>query len=202
MIYEGKEHIRFAALPGMWDRTVTIGSAGKSLATAGWQIGWLIGPNWIVDRILAVSTRVTFCTNTPFQEATAAGFEQAREQGYFEDQLEQYSQGRAILARAFDKIGLRFIMPEGGFFMLVDISRVQLPENLALPDNLRNERRDFQVCWFLATEIGVSSLPISQLYAKERAGIGGLFLRFSFGRNAATLRLSEKRLEALKKYVI
>jgi aspartate/methionine/tyrosine aminotransferase len=42
MIYPGEEMVRFATLPRMWDRTITIGSAGKSWSATGWKVGWSV----------------------------------------------------------------------------------------------------------------------------------------------------------------
>lgn len=80
------KHVRIAALDKFWDRTITVGSAGKNFSATGWRVGWLVGPANLIRACLAASTRVTFCTNSPLQEATAVGFERAEEEQFFESQ--------------------------------------------------------------------------------------------------------------------
>ena len=120
----------------MWNRTVTVGSAGseflfwlqtdshcqsntESFAATGWRVGWLIGPSSIIQPTLAASTRIIFCTNSPLQEATAVGLEQAKRYNFFETQLTEYAERRSILTCGFDMLGFNYIYPEGGYFLLL-----------------------------------------------------------------------------------
>lgn len=141
LVYDGKEHVRFATLPGMWDRTVTVLSAGserkqnrcpskcmililflsfpEAFAATGWRVGWLIGPESIIKPTLAACTRIVFCSNSPLQEAAAGGLEQARSHGFFEKQVTEYQERRDVLLSAFDRIGLKYSLPEGTYFVLV-----------------------------------------------------------------------------------
>ena len=103
----------------MWDRTITVLSAGKSFACTGWRIGYLIGPEALIGPTLAATTRIVFCSNSPLQEAAAAGLEQAKQRGFFQQQLKEYQERRDTLLRYFDEIGLRYSVPEGTYFVLV-----------------------------------------------------------------------------------
>ena len=60
-----------------------------------------------------------FCTNSPLQEATAAGLEQASQRRFFEDQIKEYAERRTILCEAFDRLGLKYSLPEGTYFVLL-----------------------------------------------------------------------------------
>lgn len=91
----------------------------ETFAATGWRVGWLIGPPSIIQPTLAATTRIVFCTNSPLQEAAAAGLEQARERKYFETQLEEYTERRAVLTDVFDKLGLKYTLPEGSYFILL-----------------------------------------------------------------------------------
>ncbi|KJA30054.1 hypothetical protein HYPSUDRAFT_32114 [Hypholoma sublateritium FD-334 SS-4] len=201
LVFDGKEHVRIANLPGMWDRTVTVGSAGKSFAATGWRIGWLIAPKSIIQPTLAASTRIVFCTNSPLQEAAASGLEQAKERNFFETQNEEYAERRAILCDAFDKLGLKYTLPEGSYFILLDISGVDFPLDYPFPESVLGRGRDFRACWFIANEIGVSSIPVSEFYCEEHANIGEAYGRFAFCKDTDTLRAAAERLTALKKYL-
>lgn len=92
-------------------------------AATGWRVGWLIGPPALIGPTSAATTRIVFCTNSPMQEASAAGFEQARERGFFETQLREYTERRAVLVDAFERLGLEYAWPEGSYFILLVSSR-------------------------------------------------------------------------------
>jgi len=93
--------------------------SSEAFAATGWRVGWLIGHPSIILPTLAASTRIVFCTNSPLQEAAAAGFEQAKGRKYFETQLTEYTERRAILTDAFDQLGLKYTLPEGTYFVLL-----------------------------------------------------------------------------------
>jgi kynurenine aminotransferase len=103
----------------MWERTITVGSAGKSFACTGWRVGWLIGPESLIGPTLAAQTRIVFCTNSPLQEAAACGLEQAEQRGYFKKQIEEYTERRDVLVKYFDELGLKYSLPYGSYFILV-----------------------------------------------------------------------------------
>ena len=136
LVFDNKEHVRIATLPGMWDRTVTVGSAGsefsfyllgssfssfslESFAATGWRVGWLIGPPSIINPTLAASTRIVFCANSPLQEAVATGLEQAAAHHFFETQLKEYHERRDLFVSAFERLGVKYSLPEGTYFVLM-----------------------------------------------------------------------------------
>ncbi|KAI0347378.1 PLP-dependent transferase [Trametopsis cervina] len=201
LVFDGKEHVRFANLPGMWDRTVTVESAGKMFAATGWRIGWLIGPEWIIRPTLAATTRIVFASNSPMQEAVAAGLEQAKERRFTEIQREEYVERRKILADAFDKVGMRYTLPEGTYFLLLDISNLTWPDDYPFPASVEGRGRDFKACWFMAMEIGVSSIPVSEFYCIEHVGIGENYARFAFCKDTDTLHRAGERLQKLAQYI-
>jgi len=201
LVFDGMEHVRIANLPGMWDRTITVGSAGKTFAATGWRIGWLIAPASYIQPTLAASTRIVFCTNSPLQEAAAAGLEQAKERRFFETQLAEYQERRSILCDAFDRLGLKYSLPQGSYFVLLDISKVNFPEDYPFPPSVLGRGRDFRACWFIAVEIGVSSIPVSEFYCEEHANIGEAYARFAFCKDVDTLRKAAARFEKLQSYI-
>jgi kynurenine aminotransferase len=69
LTFDGKKHIRIASLEGMWERTITVGSAGKSFACTGWRVGWLIGPERLIKPTLVAHTRILFAINSAASEA-------------------------------------------------------------------------------------------------------------------------------------
>jgi len=144
MVYDNEDHVRIATLPGMWDRTITVGSGGKSFACTGWRVGWLIGPEQLIKPTLAATTRIVFCTNSPLQEATAAGLEQANERGFFETQIREYEERRDLFVSVFDKLGMKYTLPQGTYFVLLDISKLDFPDDYPFPESLNGRGRDFK----------------------------------------------------------
>ena len=153
LLYDGEEHVRIANLPGMWERTVTVGSAGskshpahhrqpsrayiqsESFAATGWRVGWLIGPESIIKPTLAVSTRIVFCSNSPLQEAAAAGLEGAKEHNFFPIQTKEYTDRRNALVKVFDDLGMKYTLPQGSYFvLLVCQSAVPISYGTHFPD--------------------------------------------------------------------
>jgi kynurenine aminotransferase len=168
----------------MWERTVTVGSAGskfffcllggsflpfslESFAATGWRVGWLIGPPSIINPTLAASTRIVFCTNSPLQEAVAVGLEQAAAHRFFETQLKEYQERRDLFVSAFDRLGVKYSLPEGTYFVLMvchkfpdrnqpcsyspsqDSSSVKFPDDYPFPETVLGRGRDFR-CIFNA----------------------------------------------------
>jgi len=198
LVYDQKQHVRFATLPGMWDRTVTVGSAGKLFSATGWRIGWLIGPASVIRPSLAATTRIVFCTNSPFQEAVATGLEQVKQRRFREKQVSEYDERRKILTTAFDQLGMKYSLPEGGYFVLLDVSSVKWPEDYPFPQSVQGRGRDFKACWFMSMEIGVSAIPVSEFYCDEHCSIGESYIRFAFCKDVDTLRRAAQRLQGLR----
>lgn len=93
--------------------------SAEAFACTGWRVGYLIGPAHIMNPTLAATTRIVFCSNSPLQEAAAAGLEQATERGFFAAQCQEYQDRRDVLTAAFDKLGLSYTLPQGTYFVLL-----------------------------------------------------------------------------------
>ncbi|KAI0729365.1 PLP-dependent transferase [Fomitopsis betulina] len=201
LVFDNKEHVRIATLPGMWDRTVTVGSAGKLFSATGWRVGWLMGPPSIIKPTLAACTRIVFCSNSPLQEAAASGLEQMDERGYLPQTVKEYDERRVTLTEAFDKLGMKYSRPQGTYFVLLDISSVHWPDNYPFPESLHGRGRDFKACWFIAMEAGVSAIPVSEFYCEQHTSIGENYARFAFCKDLDTLKHAAERLQNLKQYL-
>lgn len=201
LTYDGIEHVRIATLPGMWERTLTVGSAGKSFAATGWRVGWLIGPADLTLATLQASTRIIFCTNSPLQEAVAEGLELAGKHNFFDDQIKAYQERRDVLTKYFRELGLSYTVPEGSYFLLVDMSKVKVPEGYVFPDVIKGRGKDFEACWFMAQELKVVAIPPSEFYCREHLEIGEKFARFAFCKDLDTLNKAGERLLGLKQYL-
>ena len=127
-----KGHIHFASLPGMWDRTITISSAGKTFCATGWQVGWCIGPKRLIAPIHQLLPYVQFCASTLVQEALARALPRADEpyegyESYYDYLKAKYTRKRDLLGKALKAAG--FAVPDydrtpgGGFFIFARIGR-------------------------------------------------------------------------------
>lgn len=82
-------------------------------------MGWLIGPPALIGPTLAASTRIVFCSVSPLQEAVAYGLEQIKERRFIELQVAEYTERRKILCDAFDRMAIKYTLPEGSYFILL-----------------------------------------------------------------------------------
>ena len=129
------------------------------------------------------------------QEAVAIGLKKSGEHDFFPKQLAAYIERRDILTSYFDKLQLSYTKPEGSYFLLVDMSRVKVPEGFVVPPSCKGRGKDFELCWWLAQEIKVVAIPPSevsasstgrghteaiQFYCEEHASVGERFARFAF----------------------
>lgn len=193
---------RMAALsPELAQLTLTVGSAGKTFAATGWRVGWVIGPPHLVKYTAAANTRIVFSANNPLQYAVAEGFRCARECGYFKQNVKDFKRKLKILTDVFDQLGLPYSVPEGGYFLLVNCARVQLPDGYAFPDDISSRPRDFKLAYWLIQELGVVSIPPTEFTTRESAPMFENYLRFAFCKDDAMLVHASNRLRGLAKFI-
>ncbi|RGB35890.1 PLP-dependent transferase [Rhizophagus diaphanus] len=201
LYYEPDVHERIANLPGAWERTITVGSGGKTFGTTGWRIGWLIGPKHLIGAALSAQTRIVFCVNTPLQEALAISFDLAEKNNYFENTIGEYTRRREKLMKALTDVGLPYTIPQGSYFILANTAKVKIPEDYPYPDVILQRPRDFKVCYWMAKEIGVVAIPPSEFYCEENAHLAENFIRLAFCKTDKTLDEAAENLQKLKKYI-
>jgi N-succinyldiaminopimelate aminotransferase len=122
LIYDDARHIPIATLPDMFERTVTIGSAGKTFGMTGWKVGWVYGPPELVTGVWRSHQFTTFATNHPAQRAVAHAFTLGS--SYYEEYQTLYSSKRDLMMQALDAAGLKSITPQGTYFVMADFSEV------------------------------------------------------------------------------
>jgi len=212
-------HVHFASLPGMWDRTITISSAGKTFSATGWQIGWCVGPRRLVQRIHQLLPYVQFCASTVLQEALARSLRAADEPYYYGEGGEvqhdsyydylrwKYARKRDLLAGALEEAG--FAVPDytrtpgGGFFILARIGKemaARLPEERRRQVQSGAVRQDWALCQWLAEEKGLLCIPSSPFFSEESrlAGASDEFVRIAFCKTDETIQQAADALRALK----
>ena len=185
IVYEPAVHVHAASLPGMFDHTITCSSLSKTYSVTGWRLGYLIGPADVIDGARKVHDFLTVGAAAPLQEAAVAGLELP--DSYYEDLRDLYTRKRDFFCRGLDVAGLKHNVPEGSYFVMVDIS-----EFLALPRF--KGMTDLEFCEWMIREIGVAAVPGSSFF---RAPVNHL-IRLHFARSEETLAEALRRLSRMK----
>lgn len=204
MVYGPSQHVRMATLSDdLWKRTLTIGSAGKTFSVTGWRLGWVIGHESLVHHVLNAHTRMAFCANAPLQVAVSQALIQAEKQHYYETLCQDYARRSHILMDGFDRLGIPYVKPMGGYFLFADLSAVQIPETYwqehPTPD--LPELQDWKTCYWLTREIGVAAIPPSAFYSPPHQHLASRYARFCFCKTDATLHEAVRRLQKLNMYL-
>ncbi|XP_029108633.1 kynurenine--oxoglutarate transaminase 1 [Scleropages formosus] len=196
LTYDGAKHVKIASLPGMWERTITIGSAGKSFSATGWKVGWAMGSGHILKHLKTVHQNSVYLCATAAQEAVAHGFQREFEQfgkpeSYFLQLPAKLQVKRQKLAQCLKNVGLQPIMPEGGYFMMADISTIKAD----VPDSTGNdEPYDYRFVKWLIKNKGLATIPVSAFYSPEHCKDFQNYIRFCFIKEDSTLNAAEKIL--------
>ncbi|XP_064164822.1 kynurenine--oxoglutarate transaminase 1 isoform X1 [Anguilla rostrata] len=197
LTYDGTKHVKIASLPGMWERTVTIGSAGKSFSATGWKVGWAMGSGHILKHLKTVHQNSVYHCATAAQEAVAHGFQREFEcfgnpESYFLQLPEKIHHKRQKLAQCLVSVGLQPIMPEGGYFMMADISTM----NVVIHDSsTEGEPRDYRFVKWLIKNKGLATIPVSAFYSLEHQKDFENYIRFCFVKEDSTLNAAEEILK-------
>lgn len=182
--------------------TLTVGSAGKTFYATGWRVGWVIGQPHLLQYVSAAHTRICYSSVSPLQEAVAIGFEQADAHNFWEISRKALKAKTDRFNEIWPELGLPFSDPEGGYFVLVNMKKVQLPADYVWPAQVANRPRDFKLSWFLIHEVGVAAIPPTEFYTDENAWIAEDYLRFATCKEDSILDAAKERLRDLKKYIV
>ncbi|KAK9765887.1 arylformamidase [Basidiobolus ranarum] len=203
LVFDDQEHIPIATIPGLWERTLTVASAGKAFGVTGWRVGWVIGPEKLVSPALATHTRIVFCVSSPMQEGIASAFEQAETNEFFDQQREDYINRRNKLTSAFDAVNLPYTIPQGSYFLLVNAERLlkKIPDDYPFPEHITARGKNYELCYFFTREIGVSCIPPTEFYCEEDRHLAENYVRFAFCKTDDILDEAAKRLLKVNKWL-
>lgn len=162
-----KGHFHFARLEGMWDRTITLSSCGKTFSVTGWQVGWMIAPMKYTLPIQDMIPCVQFCASTPIQAALSLAIPQATlpyegYDTYYEWLRSQFNSKRMVLESGLQSIGIQPLKSRGGFFLLAKLPEVEIPTKY----DTFNEPYDWKYCRMLAHECGIVGIPASPFFSE------------------------------------
>jgi N-succinyldiaminopimelate aminotransferase len=183
LVFDDARHIPMATLPGMFERTVTVSSLGKSYSVTGWKIGWVYGHPSLVTGVARAHQFVTFSAHHPAQ--TAAAYALRLPGTYYEDFQTMYTAKRDLMMAALDGSGLKATMPQGTYFVMAEFSDVFDGDDVAFAR-------------YLTAEIGVACIPPGGFYSPDHADIGRKYARFAFCKGDDTLREAGERLARLR----
>ncbi|XP_074122402.1 kynurenine--oxoglutarate transaminase 3 isoform X3 [Sminthopsis crassicaudata] len=192
LVYTGRKHTKIATLPGMWERTITIGSAGKTFSVTGWKLGWSIGPKNLIRQMQTVQQNVIYTCATPLQEALARAFwyeiKQLNDpQCYFYSLPRELEGKRDRIIQLLRKIGLNPIIPEGGYFVIADVSVL----NVDLSEMKDDGCYDYKFVKWMIKNKKLSAIPVTAFCSKYKKEFEK-YVRFCFIKQDSTLDAFEK----------
>jgi aspartate/methionine/tyrosine aminotransferase len=179
MTYEG-EHRRLATYEGMWERTLTLSSIGKTFSLTGWKLGWGIAPAALTAGLRAAHQFLTFTTPTPVQHGAVAAM--AAPGSFYEDLRSGYLKKRDLLADGLEAVGFEVHRPQGTYFMMAGFDRFGFAD-------------DRSFCRHLVEQARVVAIPPSVFY--HRPEDGSSLVRFAFCKDEALLTEALDRLSVL-----
>ncbi|MCD7919915.1 MAG: pyridoxal phosphate-dependent aminotransferase [Clostridiales bacterium] len=181
IVYAPYRHTCMASLPGMYDNTITCNSLSKTYSITGWRLGYLIGPADVVESAKKVHDFLTVGAAAPLQEAATVGLR--FDESYYDTLQEVYTQKRDYFLAGLDRAGLKHNVPQGTYFVMVDIQ-----DFLDLP--MFAGFTDLQFCEWVIQHIGVAAVPGSSFFRESV----NHYIRFHFAREQSTLEEATRRL--------
>ncbi|WP_345771355.1 aminotransferase class I/II-fold pyridoxal phosphate-dependent enzyme [Geodermatophilus normandii] len=183
LVFDGAGHVSPATLPGLRDRTLVVGSGGKTFSTTGWKVGWTCGPAPLVAAVRTAKQFLTYVNAGPFQPAVAAGL--ALPDAYFTGIARDLQRRRDVLVAGLRAAGLPTISSEATYFAMVDVRGVQ-------PDG-----DGLAFCHALPERAGVVAVPAGVFWTAGHAHLGRHLVRFAFCKRDEVLDEAVGRLSRM-----
>ena len=179
IVYAPNEHVYFASLPGMFERTISCSSLSKTYSITGWRLGYIIASPAVINEARKVHDFLTVGAAAPLQEAavTALDFPD----GYYRDLQALYTEKRTIFLKYLDDAGLTYTRPAGAYYVMVDIAEF-------------GWESDVTFCEWMAREVGVAAVPGSTFFREPVSNL----VRFHFAKRKETLVAAGERLMKLR----
>ncbi len=182
IVYAPHKHTYISSLPGMWERTISCSSLSKTYSITGWRLGYIIASPEIVDVARKVHDFLTVGAAAPLQEAVIPGLKFGQE--YYDELLLKYTRKRDLFLKGLDDIGLIHTVPEGAYYVMIDIRDFHYES-------------DLEFCEVLAKEVGVGAVPGSSFFKEPVNHL----IRFHFAKKDETLFDALDRLSRIKEKI-
>ena len=183
IVYAPNQHVYFASLPGMRKRTICCSSLSKTYSITGWRLGYIIAPPEIIEVAKKVHDFLTVGAAAPLQEAAVTGLRFGPE--YYADLQEKYTHKRDRFLKGLDDLKIHHTVPQGAYYILLDISEFRFDSDLAF-------------CEVLARDVGVGAVPGSSFFKEPVNHL----VRLHFAKKDDTLNEALNRLADLRKKIL
>ena len=179
IVYPPHKHTYFASLPNMWERTISCSSLSKTYSITGWRLGYIIAPPQIIEVAKKVHDFLTVGAAAPLQEAAVTGLRFGDD--YYRQLRDKYTEKRDLFLKGLDDIGIAHTVPQGAYYILLDVSEF-------------GYKSDLDFCEKLAEKVGVGAVPGSSFF---RENVNHL-IRLHFAKKTETLNEALNRLEHIR----
>ena len=176
LVFPPHQHVPMAAMPGMRERTVTLGSGGKTFSFTGWKVGWATGPAELIEAVRVVRQHLSYVSGGPFQPAIAAGLRLPND--YFAELAAAMQRGRDLLGGGLAELGLQVVPAAGTYFLVTDVTGL-------------GWRDGEQFVEVMLERAGVVGIPVQRL---SGSGYGRELVRWTFCKRSEVLEEALSRL--------
>ena len=183
IVYEPHRHVYMASLPGMFERTISCSSLSKTYSITGWRLGYIIAPEYIIERAKKVHDFLTVGAAAPLMEAAVVGLKM--DQTYYDGLLHTYDEKRKLFLTGLDDLKIAHTVPEGAYYVMLDVSE------------FKGYDTDVDFCVKLAEKVGVGAVPGSAFFNIPEYR----YIRMHFAKSVDTLNQALNKLENMKKYM-
>ena len=180
IVYAPHEHVYFASLPGMFERTLSCSSLSKTYSITGWRLGYIIAPARIVDVARKVHDFLTVGAAAPLQEAAVTGLNFGDD--YYRALQQTYTEKRSLFLSGLDALKIAHTDPQGAYYVLLDVSEFGYDS-------------DVDFCVDLARKVGVGAVPGSSFFHEPVNHL----IRMHFAKREETLNEALNRLESMRR---
>jgi N-succinyldiaminopimelate aminotransferase len=183
LVFDGRQHVPIATMPGMHDRTVTIGSAGKTFSFTGWKIGWATGPAPLVDAVRTTKQFLTYVSGGPFQYAITEALGHPR--SYYDGLASSLQSRRDQMCEGLAALGFEVFVPQATYFATTDVRPMGWSDGM-------------EFCRALPERCGVVAIPHQVFY--DNVEYGRPLVRWAFCKRSEVIadaldRLANGRLD-------
>ena len=180
ILYKPHEHVYMSTLPDMKERTILCNSLSKTYSITGWRLGYVVASPEIIDTVKKVHDFLTVGAAAPLQEAAVTGLNFGDE--YYLDLQQKYTEKRDLFLKGLDTLKISHTVPEGAYYILLDISEFGYND-------------DLRFCEDLARLVGVGAVPGSSFFKEPE----NRYIRFHFAKKEDTLNEALNRLNDIRK---
>ena len=180
IVYAPHKHVYFASLPDMWERTISCSSLSKTYSITGWRLGYVIAPPHIIDTVKKVHDFLTVGAAAPLQEAAVTGLRFGDD--YYKWLQDKYTEKRDLFLKGLDRLGISHTVPQGAYYILLDISEF-------------GYKSDLVFCEKLAEFVGVGAVPGSSFFKEPE----NRYIRLHYAKKNETLENALERLNDIRK---